>query len=78
MLAHVLLLGVPRRQQHVVAPDKVATDDGKCDGTVAYLFLAKDGLPLSDVWAEYFAGCEAGSEAWVRPASDIKRTRAGV
>ena len=61
MLAHVLLLGVPRRQQHVVAPDKVATDDGKCDGTVAYLFLAKDGLPLSDVWAEYFAGCEAGS-----------------
>lgn len=61
MLAHVLLLGVPRRQEHVVAPEKVVTDDATCDGTVAYLFLAKDGLPLSDVWAEYFAGCEAGS-----------------
>jgi len=32
-----------------------------CDSTVAYLFLIDDSLPLADIWAEYFEGCDPGS-----------------
>ena len=41
--------------------DTLKTQDDPCGGTVAYVFLARDHLPLQTVWDEYFAGCPSGS-----------------
>jgi len=32
-----------------------------CNGTVSFLFLARDGLPLAGVWRRYFDTCAPGS-----------------
>jgi len=37
----------------------VETSD--CDGTVAYVFLVVDSIPLASVWSKYFGSCPKGS-----------------
>ena len=34
---------------------------GSCNGTVAYLFLVTEEMPLAEAWKEYLQKCEPGS-----------------
>mmetsp|Transcript_44167 Transcript_44167/g.137537 ORF Transcript_44167/g.137537 Transcript_44167/m.137537 type:complete len:311 (+) Transcript_44167:65-997(+) len=37
------------------------TADATCDGTVSFVFLARQGLPLERVWRKFLDGCRPGS-----------------
>ena len=58
MVAEALLHADPLPQ---IANQGGGGHDHGCNGTVAYLFLTQEEVPLAEAWREYLQGCQPGS-----------------